>query len=308
MSFMNNIFKRTIPEQEKLFEDFQDPVEFIIQYISVFKSQLNCSTKVFLKDIPYYKKFQIEFINKVIYIALNEPIATSSLYIIEEIVVAFTKNTFYDENFCLYCAEVLLKGINIIISRCEDEFLDNNYANIDVVYKYTDFYIDFTTHFVKSSVNDILKNKTDCLIHLEKNIELINLKIENVNQTMLFVFLRNDKNHVDEVFDLEEYQKRKINIETQNSLRTWYTNEQNNYNHYLISVGLSNDFLGKKRRNHYDFEEIIALVVEKIKEHFSKSEESDKYFKIVEITDIISSNTNLKRFYEDLNDFSKQFV
>ncbi len=268
---MNRFFLTEIPEQEEIMKDFEDPVEFLINYITVFKNQLNCSMKVFLNEIPYYKKFHVDFIKKILEISINEPIETSSIFIIEEIILFFKDQPFHDKDFLICCASIMFKGYNILLSRAEEEILNDNFVNIGILYKYSSYDIDISNYLIKETAKKIINNNYKAIEIFKNNIDIINNKIKNIEKSKLF-----------EIFDKNEEE--------------------------LINIKLHKDLLGTSRKYNYVFIELMDFIIQELKDFYAKTINTNTYYKIVEITEELANYPELKLHKENLNVFAKIFI
>src|SRR5690606_8669115 len=110
-----------------------------------------CSTKIFLEQIPYFKRFQCELIEKVLEISISKN--CSEINEIIDYLVEFRKRDIYDVEFYGICVDIVFKGINVLISDVEDEILDFKFERLRCLYEYSYFNIDIKALFVNKLID-----------------------------------------------------------------------------------------------------------------------------------------------------------
>lgn len=178
-------------EQENMMNDFSDPIDFIRAYTDVYGKQMTVPVKVYLEDLPYYKRFEAVFLDTVLRQSLSTGEATLNFPEVEVLILDFKDQPFYDKQFYSSSTLILIKGIAILIDRVDQEVRKCDFSNIRYLYYYTTEPIDLT----RILVSLCSKNMNDPALLVTKMAELktilnfVNAQLESIGSS----FLAHDK-------------------------------------------------------------------------------------------------------------------
>lgn len=196
---MGKEFMRCTSEQVELLGEYQDSIVFLLQYISVYEQQIMCSTKVFLNQIPYYPKFQLEFLDRILRIAVTSDLDKHGIEGIENMVLAFGKRPFYDRDIYEYSKSCILKAANIMIDRAQMQVLEQTFSGVEILYRYTTLPIDLRRALALGFCDALMQE--DSIDPLVPYTDLV-ARVNNINQRIRGVapsellFGENEVSHV----------------------------------------------------------------------------------------------------------------
>ncbi|KAI5177598.1 hypothetical protein PAEPH01_2488 [Pancytospora epiphaga] len=231
--------RRAIPEQNELLRDFQDPIEFMLLYISLYEQQLCCSTKVYLHQIPYFAKFQIDFLRKTLELGSEGTSGLITLDSLESVLVAFHKKPFYDEIFYSHTIEILFKGLNISLDYVLSEIMNGCYDNIGFLYKYLPYDIDLTKLIAQQAMERLCTadDEKETTAELESLADLL----DGINRIV------NSSYCISELIDTQ-----RLTVSAQRDLK-----EELKYTTNLIKIEPPSCIIGLERVKVYNVERVL---------------------------------------------------
>lgn len=186
----------SIVEQEEVMGDFHDPTDFVRTYIDVYIKQRNVPVKVYLRDLPYYEKFEPAFLDMV----LGRSLSTASVLNfpeMETLLAGFSNEDFYDKEFYLGCTLVLIKGVAVLVDRVDQEVQRSDFSNIRYLYYYTIEPVDMTWVLV-----DRCSRHTDEPARLVEEMSSLRGTVDFINNQLCGVgrsFLASDRRLLDRI-------------------------------------------------------------------------------------------------------------
>lgn len=323
-------FRRTIPEQQELLREFDDPLEFMMLYIHIFEQQLRCSTKVFLHQIPYYKKFQIDFLNRLLQLCLDEPLNQLTLVGIEEKLYEWRNRKLYCPEFYACCVSSVLKGMNILLDRAEAEVLSGNLDALPLLYRYSFYKIDVTGLLKQTTLEELSRDNYAVIRTLRDSVKRLNDLLKTATTSGLLKLECShsascqDRAGQGELLDILDIENKKAHTptETVHSRDTLILNkascmEHSTFDasfarHDVIKTELSERVIGQQRVTFYDFENIIREIVEEIRTRQKDSSDHNAFLTIMamaeELSKIDEPDGSLQPLIRDLIDSANQSI
>lgn len=287
---------RSIPEQYELLKNFQDPIEFMLLYISVYEQQLRCSTKVHLCQIPYFAEFQLAFLDRTLELATEGPAGLQSLDCLENVLASFRERPFYDEEFYKCCAEILFKGLNISVDRVHAEVLGGCYDRVAALYKYLPHGIDLR-RLIAQHAAEKLKDAADgeavsaVLAALGPAVARINKLIADVRPSSMLNFQHGGSPGSLEEMDAESPDGRGSGGSPRSAS--------------LIRVELSPLIAGQERVEKYRVDDILRLLVDQYKMHLKASTPEAAYSQLMGVSESVAAIYGLEDLSGEVKEYAK---
>lgn len=240
-------------EQESLLNNFDNPIDFIEKYTSIYNAQSNTPFKIFPEMIPYLTKFNILFLDHLFKFIQNNSdkvsVLETEMIKIDCLINKIKEYEFYDHSFYEVCGLIFIKSLVFLIDQCEYKILSEEDPKviiqfINTLYKFTPLPIDLNNLF--------------------------------------FYWIRKSDNFINTLRKIKEI----IDLFSLPDFITSFKDDKR-----LLSRLTCNDiYLGKERVNVYYYEEIVISTVKFIIDQSGLLSKEEKYNLVIEFHSELEMN------------------